>query len=281
MKKIISMVLTVFLVLSIPICAHGEKGGFQKDRVTFQGLTVIDCDECVIRITGIEPTNSFDCKLKLNLENKSEDKTYRFSVRSAAVNGLQCETMFSAEVAAGKKAVDTMTFYGTGIEAENVDFSDIELTFKVYDSDSWTDTVALETVHVYPYGEENAIQFEFQQKESDIVIVDNEYVTAIVIGYDPYNLWGYTVNLFLRNKTDTEAMFSVDEASVNGYMVDPFWAESVIPGKCEFDALHFSARSLEEIGAEEVEEIEFVFRSHDYDDWFAVDYFNELVTLNP
>lgn len=281
MKKIISIMLTVFLALSISICAHGEKGGFQKDRVTFQELTVVDNEECVIRVTGIKPTYSFDCELKVEMENKSADKTYRFSIRGAAVNGLQCETMFSAEVAAGKKAADTISFYGTGIEKENVDFSDIELTFKVYDGDKWMDTVALETVHIYPYGEENATQFKFQKKDSDIILVDNEYITAIVTGFDPDNLWGYTVNLFLQNKTDKEAMFSVNEASVNGYMVDPFWAESVIPGKCEFDALHFSSHSLEEVGVGEVEEIEFIFRSHNDEDWFAEDYFNEPVTLNP
>lgn len=42
--------------------------------------------------------------LKAQLENKSTEKTYMFSVESASINGVQCDPMFASEVAAGKKA---------------------------------------------------------------------------------------------------------------------------------------------------------------------------------
>lgn len=281
MKKTISFFLAVILAFPIKACAFADGAGFQKDKVTFSGLTVVDNEECAIQITGIQRAYDGGCELKIAMENKSGDKTYRFSIRNASVNGVQCDTMFSNEVSAGKKAIDTAHFYGNGLDMADVDYSNIEVTFKVYDSDKWSDTIALETVHIYPYGEDAATTFEFQQKDSDIVIVDNDYVTAIVVGFDPDNTWGYTVNLFLRNKAKTETMFSVDEASINGYMSDPFWAESIQAGKCGFESLHWYDSKLQELGIDEVEEIEFIFKAYDNENWFAEKYFNDPVTLNP
>lgn len=144
---------------------------------------------------------------------------------------------------------------------------------RVYDDNDWeAEDVASETVHIYPYGEDKAVTFVRESQDSDNVIVDNDYVTAIITGYEEDSIWGYTANLFLVNKTDKEVMFSVDEASVNGYMIDPFWANSVGAGKCAFSTIAWSDDSLEENNISEVESIEFTFSASDNEDWTA-DYF--------
>ena len=76
-------------------------------------------------------------------------------------------------------------------------------------------------------------------------------------------------------------MFSVDEASVNGYMADPFYANSVSAGKCAFSSMSWSDTTLEENGITEVEEIEMLFRAYDADNWTGDDFANQTITLNP
>lgn len=253
-----------------------------EKQISFEKITVVDNEECSINIVEIDADGFWGYTLKVNFENKSEDKNYMFSVVSAAVDGVQSDPFFATEVAAGKKAVDSVSFTDSILEDNDVQFTDIELTFRVYDSDDWmADDVAHETVHVYPFGEENAQAFVRPQLSSDNVIIDNEYVTVTVIGYDADSIWGYTVNLFIENKTDTEVMFSIGDASVNGYMADPFWATSVLPGKCAFDSVTWYDSTLEEIEVTEVEEIEFTMRAYDNTDWLADDFANETVTLNP
>ena len=253
-----------------------------EEPASFEEITVVDNDACAIRITELDPNSRRGCTLKVNLENKSTDKTYMFSVAGASVNGVQTDPFFASEVAPGKKSVDSISFSDDVLKDNGIDFTDIELIFRAYDSDDWSaDDVARETVHVYPYGEDRAELFERTPQSTDNVIVDNEYVTATVIGYEKDDFGYYEVLLFLQNKTDAEVMFSVDEASVNGFMVDPFWATSVLPGKCAFDSISWSHRSLEESGITEVEEIEFLFRAYDYNDWTADDFTNETITLHP
>lgn len=255
----------------------------KKNEISFIEIVAVDNDECTIKITDIDPDNLWGYTLKVQLENKSTDKTYMYSVESASINGVQYDPFFATEVAAGKKSNNEISFSDSDLEDNGVgDYTDIELTFRVYDSNDWmADEVARETVHVYPYGEDKATIFVRETQANDNVIIDNDYVTVIVTGYEDDAIWGYTVNLFLLNKTDKDVMFSVDEASVNGYMADPFYATEVAAGKCAFSSMSWSDTTLEDNNITAVEEIEFKFRAYDSGNWFGDDFANEIITLNP
>lgn len=253
------------------------------DEITFTEMVAVENEECTIKITGVDADSMWGYTIKALLENKSADKTYMFSVENAAINGVQCDPFFATEVAAGKQSNEEIIFSDNDLEENGIsEYSDIELTFRVYDSNDWSaDAVAEETIHIYPYGEENAVKFVREAQDSDNVIIDNEYVTVVVTGYEDDDIWGYTVNLFLLNKTDKNIMFSVDEASINGFMADPFYAASVSAGNCAFSSMSWSDTTLEENSITEVESIEFIFRAYDEDNWFGDDFANETITLTP
>ncbi len=291
MRKVLAMLLTLTMVISVASCDtetaknpdSEDTGTTENKEITFEEISVVDNDECVIKITGIDADNLWGYTLSAYLENKSAEKTYMFSVESASVNGVQTNPLFASTVAAGKKANENISFSDSSLEENGItDFTDIELTFRVYDSENWTaDNVARETVHIYPYGENKAEMYVRETKDSDNVIIDNEYVKVIVTGYDEDNMWGYTANLFLINKTDKTVMFSVKEASVNGYMADPLYATSVIAGKCAFSSMSWSDSALEENNITEIEEIELLFRAYDYNNIMGDDFVNETILLHP
>lgn len=302
MKKLLTLFVALVMVLSLVAC--GEKTitpdtnnetkpsqvagdtndvNTENNEISFAEVVAVDNAECSIKITGIDPDDLWGYTLNAQLENKSADKTYMFSVDSAAINGVQSDPFFASEVAAGKKSNEEITFSTDELEKNGVgEITDIELTFRVYDSDDWTaDDVANETVHIYPFGEDKAVDFVRELQASDNVIIDNENVTVVVTGYEEDEIFGYTVNLFLVNKTDKNIMFSADEASVNGFMADPFYATSVSAGKCAFSSMSWSDTTFEDNGITNVEKIEFTLRAYDADDWLADDFANETITLNP
>ncbi len=307
MKKSISMVLTCLVMGILTACSSESVEGTisedvsvvvteekiaqsteaetiaETEAVLFEEMIVVDNDECTIKITGIEPDDFWGYALKADFENKSSEKTYMYSVNSAAINGVQCDPFFATEVAAGKKAKENISFSDSALEEYGIEeITDIELVFRVYDSNDWmAEPVALESIHVYPMGEENATVFVREQSETDIVLFDNENITAIVTGTEVDDIWGYTLKFFFVNKTDSEVMFSVDEASINGYMADPFFAHSVMPNKCSFSSMSWSETTFEELDIETVEEIEFFMRAYHSDDWSADDLANDKFVLNP
>lgn len=255
----------------------------EEKEISFEEVTVVDNEQCTIKIVGIDPDNMWGYTLKAYMENKSADKTYMFSVTDAAVNGVQTDPLFASEIAAGKKSNEEINFMDSTLSDNKVgDFSDIEIAFKVYDSDDWmADAVALETVHIYPHGESNAVKYVREAQPTDTVIVDNESITIVVTDYDEDGMWGYTANLYLENKTGDDLMFCVDEVSVNGFMIDPFWADTVNAGKVSFGSISWFDSDFEENGITTVNEIEMKFRVYDSNDWMKDDVYNEVVTLHP
>ncbi|MDD6187757.1 MAG: hypothetical protein PUB11_06905 [Oscillospiraceae bacterium] len=293
MKRITSMFLTLAMMLSLAACGGDStktEGATNtgsstktetKKEMTFTEMVVVDNDECTIKITGLEENRKRDYTAKLLLENKTADKTLMFAVDNETVDGVCFTALFAKDVAAGKKANAEIRIKSDDLKDYGVsEYTDIELSFRVYDSNDWlADDVAKETVNIYPYGEENAVKFVRESRDTDNVIIDNENVTVIVTGYDKDGIWGYTVNLYLINKTDTGVMFCVDDASVNGYMVDPFYAKSVPAGKSAFSSMSWSNSALEENEIEEIETIEFKFRAYDNENWVNGDFANEIITL--
>ena len=254
------------------------------ESIQFEPVTVADNEACSIIIREIEEDSIWGYTLKTLLENRSADKTYMFSVQSASVNGVEADPLFAREVAAGMKANEEISFTGDKLTENGItQYTDIALSFRVYDNDDWmADPVYEDTIHVYPYGQEKAEKYVREMQPSDIMIAENEYASVAVTGYTEDPVWGYTVNLFLVNKTPDHAiMFSVDDASVNGYMIDPFFATTVNPGNCAFREMSFSDSALEENSITNIDEIAFSLRAYDADQFGAEDYMKESVILHP
>lgn len=290
MKKIFALILVLVLSLSFAACttepADGNTTTTSKqttvnntDSTEFEKVLVVDNDICKIEIVGAEDDMIWGYTLKVAIENKSADTDYTFTVDDAVINGVQCDAVFYSDVAAGKKANEELVFTDDDLERNEIGkYTDIELTFNVSEADNWTDGYAVtKTVHVYPYGKDEAMVFDRGIIPTDMVLIDNEYVTIVMTDVDDENIWGYGINLYIVNKTDKEIMISADDASLNGIMIDPYYATTLLPGKCRFSTISWFDTDLDDNGITEVEEVEFKVRVYDNDDWFAADMVNEIV----
>lgn len=115
----------------------------------------------------------------------------------------------------------------------------------------------------------------------EITLVDNESCTVIIKGVEEDALLGYALNVYLENKTDLELMFSVDQVSVNGFMIDPFWATTVTAGKKANQQITFLDSDFETNSITQVEEISFTLNVYDNNDWLADYLVKEVFTVNP
>lgn len=114
----------------------------------------------------------------------------------------------------------------------------------------------------------------------EIVLVDNEDITVKVTGINEDTLWGYALTVYLENKTDKNLMFSLSDVSVNGFMCDPYWAQSVAAGMKSNTDVSWFADDLKANGIEKVEDVTFTLRVYDSNDWSAADILNESFNLH-
>ncbi|MBR3058296.1 MAG: hypothetical protein IKG93_10070 [Clostridiales bacterium] len=246
---------------------------------TIADEVIVSNEQCTVTLVSGKDKKSGGAEFKFLLENKTSSKTLMFSIDDVAINGWMITALFAQEVSAEKKANETLSFNKSNFEDAGITSVDkLEFKLRIYDSNDWSaESVVDETFVVYPTGlSESQISIPDRWKGSnEKVIVDNDEVTFIVLGTYTDSIWGYSVAVYLENKTDKNLMFTWDESSINGFMVDAYWATTVSPGNRKIDSVQFSNSKIEENGIKEVNDIEFKLRIYDSDNWSADDVVKE------
>ena len=116
---------------------------------------------------------------------------------------------------------------------------------------------------------------------ADQVLVDNDICTFKIVKAVKDNFWGFILTVYCENKTDKNLRFSADNVSVNGWMIDPYWAEDVAAGQSSTDDMTFNTEDFEEVGFSEADEIQFLLRVYDSDTWTDEYYVKEDFTIYP
>ena len=90
-----------------------------------------------------------------------------------------------------------------------------------------TESVSNDTTNVTVVEE----QEEMAPQQETIVLVDNEYCTISITEKYEDAMWNEVgFKLLIENKTDVPLLIGIENVSVDGFMNDPFWADSVTPG---------------------------------------------------
>ena len=268
MKKIFLVAVLLLAVCFLMITAGADE------------IILADTDSVYVKITGMEQ-NADSFEMKLYLENKSGANAM-FTLNRVVVNGYVTDPFWACEVSPGKKANSVVDFYDLTDDGITGDVNAVEFVLRVYNNDDWmADDLFNERIVVYPMGEENAVVQERESVDSDIVITDSDNISIVVTGFGVDDLWGYTASVYLVNRTDVTLIFAAEDVSVNGFMVDPFWATEVPPHAREYSKIHWSFSSFEENNIENVDEIEMKFRVYDSDDWMADAIYDEVSIIKP
>ena len=253
-----------------------------QEQPKFQETVLVDSDDLLFKITAITDDPIWGYTLKAHMENRT-DKDLMFSLDAVSVNGFMCDPFFAATVTAGMKANKDISFSKDDFRAIGIKtVTDVTFTLKVYDSQDITDDPVLEEEFIiYPMGKENAREYPRQQQKGDIVLFENEDCAMIVTGFETGSIWGFQAQVYLMNKTDNTLMFSVGDAAINGFMCDPFFAQSVAPGKQCVTNISWTKDALGENGIEKVEKITLPIRVYDTENWLEDAIVNETFTITP
>lgn len=253
-----------------------------KGAIDFPATVLVDNDSIYFEVKSIEWDSIWGYTLKCICENKT-DKELMFSARDGYVNGWQCDPLWASTVAAGKKSNESLSFSKDKLEECGIDeITNITFVLHVYDSNDWlADPVEDNEYTIYPLGEDADKEYKREAQATDEVLVDNDNVTITITNKSIDKIWGYKLEVFLENKTDKHLMFSVHDASVNGFMCDPFFASSLKGGKKAMVSITWGESTLAEQGLtpETVEELEIPFKVYDENNFMADPVLEETYTV--
>ena len=312
MKRLLSLALCLCMILGLCACGPAETPGTPAPAPTaapteaavdkvptapaeapteevpahdaLTGQVLAASDQCSFTVTGAEFNAHTGLEISVLCENFS-DRPLMFSWSNVSVCGYMYDPFWAEEVAAGKKVNSIIAIDTYALEQMNVTSVDeISFTLTVRDSEEFmNEPVVRADMTVYPTGKNaETVKFPvYEPKETDTVIVDNDDITFIVMGVDDELADLYTLHCYIANKTGKNLMFSWENVSVNGFMVDPFWAMAVSAGKQAYTDVLFYRADLEEQDIEVVQNVEFNLLVSDSDDWEADYLLNEIYTFIP
>ena len=306
MKRILAMILAMTLLLSLAACGKepdpavtttdaptqatdapvsetpATEEPTQAPAYTAENQDLVNDENLIFRVTEFADNAHLGLEMHVYCENKT-DKTMLFSLDGVSVCGVMYDPFWAEEVTAGKAGNFVIYFDTFQLEEMGIPSVD-EISFRlsVIDSDNWMDEpFADESFTVYPTGltAETVVYPEYQHKNGETVIVDNDQLLFIIEKVADAGDSSYTLNCYIANRTGSDLLVSWDGVSVNGMMADLFWAAAVGAGKQLYTEISFLTSDLEAQGIDDVSDIEFTLSAIDYDSFETV--FEEVCAFQP
>ena len=254
-----------------------------ETRTLLENAVLFDNADASFTIIKTEDSDHLGMQLHVQCVNKGS-RALMFSWDMVSVCNYMYDPMWAVEVAAGKTAnsiIDLDTYALENMGITSVD--EITFTLRIADSENWmAEPVAEEIFTIYPTGltADTLVLPPHPNHETQVVFADDENIRFVV--EDAFeDTSAYVLQVYLENKTPRNLMYSWDLVSVNGKMIDPFWATSVTAGKRTCSEISFYRSELEAKGITGVSEIEFKLVVSDYDDWNAPNLLEQVYTYNP
>lgn len=281
MKKFFSILLIIcFSVLFLFGCSSDDsdkesgkkaKGSSKESSVVekknkkanISETVILDKDGIKVTAKSIEYDRD-DVDIKLLIENNSS-KNVTVQTDGFSINGIMIDPIFSADVAAGKKANDSISIYGDYLERANITtIKDIEFSLRVFDSDTWDDIFIEKGITLTT----DAKDYVQKYNTEGFLAVDQNGIKIYVLKLDDKDsFWGADITVYIENNSDKVVTVQARDVSINGFMIDPLFSSTLEPGKKAYDEMSFMESDLEENDIKDITSIELKFKAYDDDSW--------------
>ena len=239
----------------------------ETQDVTLAETVLFDQDGIRVTATGLSTDSLFGPELNLLVENDSAQNIV-VQPNYCMVNGYMMDGLLSADVAAGKKANDTLDFLSNALARCGIEtITDIELDLVVSDGDSWqtlyeTGPVILQTSAAGQYTQ------TYDDSGEEIYNQNGIRVVAKSVNDD---LFGIGIKFYLENNTDKAVIVNADNVSVNGYMMTDLFYSDLAPRSHAVDTLTLLGSELEDNHIDTITDAELSLQITDADYYQTID----------
>ena len=235
-------------------------------NVSNRGTVLVDQDGVKITATEYVTDSIWGDGIKLLIENDSSTD-YTVGCDALIVNDYMITDLFVSEIAAGKKANETMYLSSTGLKAAGIEnVGKVEMYFHAYDSN-------MDYLFKQAYAEVQTSSFANMDTTPDdagMELYNENGVRIVGKTVDENSFWGTAILLYCENTSGKNVGISVDDMSINGFMMSPFFSTTVYDGKKSIDEITIFSNDLETNGIETIEEVELKFHIYESDSYNTI-----------
>lgn len=236
-------------------------------KVTIEEQVLVNQDDIIITAKEYVSDSIWGDGIKVLIENNS-DTDVTVGCTALIVNDYMVTDLFASEIAAGKKANDTIYFSSSELKASGIDtVGKIEIYFHVYDSGTWDDIFDTDCITIQTSEYAN---MDTALDEEGTVLYNEEGIKIVGKAVDENSFWGTAILLYCENTSGQNIGISVEDMSINGFMMTPFFYTTVYDGKKSIDDITVFSSDLEENGIESIEQVELEFHIYNEDTYDTI-----------
>ena len=238
-----------------------------KVTTTIDEQVLIDQAGIVVTATEYVTDKIWGDGVKLLLEN-STDKDVTVGCDALIVNDYMISDLFVSDIAAGKKANETLYISSQQLNAAGIEnVGKIEIYFHVYDPATYDTIFDTECVTIQTSEYDN---MDTTPDDAGTELYNADGIRIVGKTVDENSFWGTAILLYCENNAGRNVGISVDDMSINGFMMSPFFTTTVYDGKKSIDEITVFSNDLEENGIESIEEVELKFHIYDADSFSTI-----------
>lgn len=234
--------------------------------VSIEEQVLLDQDGIKITATEYVTDSIMGDGIKLLVENNS-DTDYTIGCDELIVNDYMIADLFSVDVAAGKKSNEMMYLSSSELKAAGIDtVGKVEMYFHAYDA-NWDDLFQ----NVYSEIETSEFaNMDTTPNDEGTELYNENGIRIVGKTVDENSFWGTAILLYIENTSEKNVGISVDNMSINGFMMTPYFSTTVYDGKKVIDDITIMSSDLEENGIESIDEVELKFHIYDEDSYDTI-----------
>ena len=250
--------------------------GSSDEEVTIAETVLYEADG--IKVTAKSLADGlFGTEVKLLIENDSS-KNILITSSSVSANGYMMPTAaLYAEVAAGKKANESLTLMSSELDQCGIEtLAELQFYLQIQDPETWetiktTDLITLAT---------SATGYTQPVDDSGDVLYNENGYKIVCKGLKQDIIWDGTVVFYMENNSNKAVSIYAENVSVNGFMQEVGLWSDLRPGTKMIDGMSMIDLSdLEITNIDEIKTIEFNLRIVDAETWEDI-VTTDAMTLN-
>lgn len=235
--------------------------------VTIDEQMLVDQENIVITAKEFVTDSIWGDGIKLLLENNS-DKDVMVGCTALIVNDYMITDLFASKVAAGKKANETLYLSSSQLRAAGIEnVGKVEIYFHAYDSTTYEDIFETDCITIQTSEYTN---MDTTPNDAGAELYNEGGIRIIGKTVDENSFWGTAILLYCENNSGKNVGITVDDMSINGFMMSPFFSTTVYDGKKAIGEITIFSNDLKENGIESIEEVELKFHIYDADSYSTI-----------
>ena len=204
--------------------------------------------------------------IKLLIENSS-DTDYTVGCDALIVNDYMITDLFSSKVAAGKNANETMYLSSSGLKAAGIEsVGKVEMYFHASDAQ-------YNMVFKNEYAEIHTSEYDNMDttpNDAGTELYSADGIRIVGKTVDENSFWGSAILLYIENNSGKSVGINVDDMSINGFMITPYFSTTVYDGKKALEDITIMSNQLEENGIESIDNVELKFHIYNSDTYETI-----------